>query len=692
MSRELAVNFEDSKIGVLKPDPIKITRSNYIITDFFTNIEEVARNDILEPSEGKSKLNKLLHSYHILNPSVWLVLMLLGFCSATLGFTIDYSSEKLLGFRKFLASSESGVGNLFIWVVYSMVFGAFAGACGKWISSDAEGSGIPEMKSILAGVHLSKYLSFPTFFSKILGLVAASAAGLSIGKEGPFVHVSAIIGNKLMKLGMFKSLHDNLTIRNQILAASVAAGVASTFGAPIGGVLFSIEVTATYYIVNNLWKGIFCAIFCVISFTLLHMTEVTDLINLTDFEPFELNLEILCFALLGLFCGVVGALFVNSASKLILMRVHRKFPKVHSRFRYIFYVTLACALITFSTQYLQLSDKVIINEMFRADNLTTYENADWGSPSIALNLLIYFLAKIIQTAFSISLQIPCGVFTPVFTAGSAFGRFFGLVMDTVLGTEHSGVYAVVGAAALTSSVTHTISVAIIVFELTGQINYMLPMMVGVLISFAVSNGFSMSIYDVLLEMKGLPYLPALKPSRLYKYEAKDVMAERLTCLTISSTLRDLANTIFESGTALSKVPIVDNQMYLVSDVSVSNLQRYLIEQYSLESLHFSQNTRRELDTYFGLLSGSRDVHEELKKTITIEEHLGDSELNEFWSFEVDFEAEVLHLDKAPLSIPENTPLAKVHFLFIMLGLTQLYVVRGGKLVGIISRDSFINHN
>lgn len=44
-----------------------------------------------------------------------------------------------------------------------------------------------------------------------------------------------------------------------MLTAAVAAGVTATFGAPIGGVLFSIEVTSTYYFVSNFWKTFFCA-------------------------------------------------------------------------------------------------------------------------------------------------------------------------------------------------------------------------------------------------------------------------------------------------------------------------------------------------------------------------------------------------------------------------------------------------
>ena len=65
----------------------------------------------------------------------------------------------------------------------------------------------------------------------------------------------------------------------QILAAAVAAGVAATFGAPVGGVLFSIEVTASYYLVSNMWKAFFCAGWCSVVYNILRVTDLTDLVT-----------------------------------------------------------------------------------------------------------------------------------------------------------------------------------------------------------------------------------------------------------------------------------------------------------------------------------------------------------------------------------------------------------------------------
>ena len=134
----------------------------------------------------------------------------------------------------------------------------------------------------------------------------------------------------------------------------------------------------------------------------------------------------------------------------------------------------------------------------------------------------YFICKFLMTILSLSCPIPCGVFTPMFSAGAAIGRFFGEFFFLI--TEiHPGVYALVGAAALTSSVTHTISVIVIVFELSGQISYLPFMLVGVLTSYSISNLISSSIYDLLITLKKIPYMPSIKNTEIYTKHARDIM-------------------------------------------------------------------------------------------------------------------------------------------------------------------------
>jgi H+/Cl- antiporter ClcA len=73
---------------------------------------------------------------------------------------------------------------------------------------------------------------------KTITLPLAIASGLSVGKEGPSVHVAVCAGHTISRL--FNLSKSAFSMR-EIYAASSAAGVAVAFGAPIGGVLFSLE-------------------------------------------------------------------------------------------------------------------------------------------------------------------------------------------------------------------------------------------------------------------------------------------------------------------------------------------------------------------------------------------------------------------------------------------------------------------
>lgn len=72
----------------------------------------------------------------------------------------------------------------------------------------------------------------------------AVASGLSLGKEGPLVHVACCLGNILSYF--FPKYRNNEAKKREVLSASAAAGVSVAFGAPVGGVLFSLEEVSWY--------------------------------------------------------------------------------------------------------------------------------------------------------------------------------------------------------------------------------------------------------------------------------------------------------------------------------------------------------------------------------------------------------------------------------------------------------------
>jgi hypothetical protein len=84
--------------------------------------------------------------------------------------------------------------------------------------------------------------------------------------------------------------------------------------------------------------------------------------------------------------------------------------------------------------------------------------------------------------------------------------------------QDPGFYGLIGAAAVLGGITRmTISLTVIMVEITNNINYMLPIMLSVAISKAVGDHFTESLYDVHMELAGIPYIesepPQVRPFR-----------------------------------------------------------------------------------------------------------------------------------------------------------------------------------
>lgn len=105
-----------------------------------------------------------------------------------------------------------------------------------------------------------------TYIAKVLGLALALPSGMSLGKLGPFVQMSGCIAENLP----YSKVKTNKTIRQQFMVSALVIGVSSTFGAPIGGLLFAIEIGETNFTVQNLWKGFFV---CTLSAIIFRIVE-----------------------------------------------------------------------------------------------------------------------------------------------------------------------------------------------------------------------------------------------------------------------------------------------------------------------------------------------------------------------------------------------------------------------------------
>ena len=135
--------------------------------------------------------------------------------------------------------------NWFFYIFFSTLYATLCAFLVIHLSLYAAGSGTAEIKTILGGFMIKGFLGIRTLAIKVIGLPLSVASGLAVGKEGPMIHVASCVGNIFPRL--FPKYKGNEAKKREILSASCAAGVAVAFGAPIGGVLFSLEELSSFF-------------------------------------------------------------------------------------------------------------------------------------------------------------------------------------------------------------------------------------------------------------------------------------------------------------------------------------------------------------------------------------------------------------------------------------------------------------
>ncbi|KAF7493069.1 Chloride channel protein 2 [Sarcoptes scabiei] len=553
----------------------------------------------------------------------WIFLALLGFLMATISFIMDFFILQCQLSRLWLYSELSHENFLIKycgWTLIPILLVIFAAGFAHIVSPQAVGSGIPEMKTILRGVILYEFLTFRTLVAKVIGLTCTLGSGLPLGKEGPFVHVASIVATLLSKLiASFQGIYDNESRTGEMLAAACAVGVAATFYAPIGGVLFSIEVTTVYFAVRNYWRGFFAAC-CSATFWRLYgvwfkkEAAITALFK-TNFRsdfPFDPQ-ELFVFAFIGAICGLGGAFYVKFHRKIVQsIRNQKKLNKYLQKNRFVY-----PGLITFilsTVAYPPFLGKYFASTLSTHDTLEDlFSNITWGSnsndstrlqmiehwstdhTSIYFNLTVYIIMTVWMSLLASTVPVPSGMFIPVFKIGAAFGRLSGELMALAFpeGIPFGGYrtpivpggYSVVGAAAFTGAVTHTISTSVIVFELTGQMTHMIPVIIAVLIANAVCQTMDLSIYDSIIQIKRLPFLPPIlnTSSLAHNIFVEDIMVRDVIYIWRKCTYRDIQK-VLKNKKKLTQFPLVDNgaNMILLGSIQSEALERIANHQLSRE--------------------------------------------------------------------------------------------------------------
>ncbi|KAL1245421.1 Chloride channel protein [Trichinella spiralis] len=569
--------------------------------------------------------------------SDWMFLAVLGILMGTFSFGIDNCVRKLRSFHFFLIYQSVKWGVVFqwcTWVGFALFLILFAAGLCHYVAPDAAGSGIPEMKTLLRGVVLKEYLTFRTFIVKVIGLTMALSSSLPLGKEGPFVHIASHLATLLSKWTIFMPhAQEDSYLNKEILAAACAVGVASTYGAPVGGVLFSIEVTSVFFPLRNYWRCFLASLCSAIVFRLLTVAfaeaATVEAFCPTSFPaefPFDI-LYLIPVCLLGAMCGLFGAAFIHLFklwTKLIkqtkwVLNITKRSPFIYPALVVLFIATLNCPALYGKYFAGGLTSKESVEYLFQNfswtnvpknstinDNMNKYWSLE--KTNLFLPLTLFTINMFWMTAMSITMAVPSGTFIPIFVTGAGFGRLFGEIIPMMfpngLPTINDvpnitpGGYAVIGAAAFSGSVTRAISTSVVVIEMTGQTTYFLPTIIAVLVSNAVCSRLENSLYDTIICNKKLPYLPPIPPtsSAVHMVTAKDIMIDTVHYLTLNTTLGEMVF-LMRKYPNLDVFPLVDSKesMILLGCIRTSELVKLIWPKQSNvelfeEKYHHSRST------------------------------------------------------------------------------------------------------
>ncbi|UWQ73542.1 chloride channel protein [Leisingera sp. M658] len=305
--------------------------------------------------------------------------------------------------------------------------------------------------------------------SALASFITLSTGG-STGREGPVVHMAGVISTWVSN----RINADGITGRD-LLGCAVAAGVSASFNAPIAGALFAMEVVLRHFSVNAFAPIVVASV----AGTVINRLEYGDVTEFTLNTPGALQfyVELPAFLILGLICGLVAValmraiFFADKVGNTVQERLHLPRwlrPAVSGAMLGVIAVWYPHIIgVGYETTVLALTGGLLLGQA-----------------------VIFTAVKTAAVAITMGGRMGGGVFSPSLMIGALTGLAFGLIATAVL-PDVSGthtLYAFAGMGAVAAAVLGApISTTLIVFELTGDWQIGLAVMVSVSMSTALAS-------------------------------------------------------------------------------------------------------------------------------------------------------------------------------------------------------------
>ncbi|XP_031303348.1 H(+)/Cl(-) exchange transporter 7 isoform X3 [Camelus dromedarius] len=565
-----------------------------------------------------------------------------------------------------------------------------------------------------------------TLVIKVSGVILSVVGGLAVGKEGPMIHSGSVIAAGISQ-GRSTSLKRDFKIfeyfrrdteKRDFVSAGAAAGVSAAFGAPVGGVLFSLEEGASFWNQFLTWRIFFASM--ISTFTLnfvlsIYHGNVWDLSSpgLINFGRFDTETmvytihEIPIFIAMGVLGGVLGAVFNALNYWLTMFRIryiHRPCLQVIEAMLVAAVTATVAFVLIYSSrdcQPLQGSSVSYPLQLFCADGeynsmaaafFNTPEKSvvslfhdppgSYNPMTLGLFTLVYFFLA----CWTYGLTVSAGVFIPSLLIGAAWGRLFGISLSYITGAAiwaDPGKYALMGAAAqLGGIVRMTLSLTVIMMEATSNVTYGFPIMLVLMTAKIVGDVFIEGLYDMHIQLQSVPFLHWEAPVTSHSLTAREVMSTPVTCLRRREKVGVIVDVLSNTMSNHNGFPVVE----AADDTQPARLQGLILRSQLIVLLKhkvFVERSNVGLVRRRLRLKDFRDAYPRFPPIQSI--HVSQDErectmdLSEF-------------MNPSPYTVPQEASLPRVFKLFRALGLRHLVVVDNhNQVVGLVTRKDLARY-
>jgi CIC family chloride channel protein len=433
-------------------------------------------------------------------------------------------------------------------VILAPVLGALCVAfLVKNLAVEAKGSGIPE---VIDAIYYNKGIIRPVVaVVRPLSSALSIGSGAAVGREGPIIQIGASFASTVGQI-----LRMPVWQRITLIAAGAGGGVAATFNAPIGGVLFAVEIMLTEVSARTLIPLTIAAATATYVGQIFFGPHPFLVIPRFETPSFQITgpLVLFTYVALGIITGLVSVAYIKSVygfQDFFEKRLGANYYIRHMIGMFPVGIIMYLLMVTLGHYYVE------------GVGYSTVHDVLSGTLSQAYLLLLLFLLKLLTTSLSLGSGASGGVFSPALFMGATLGGAYGIVAGLLFPTLPISppALAVAGMAGMVGGTTGAAMAAIVmIFEMTLDYNVIVPMTITVALSYGVRRMFSIeSIYTRNLARFG-HYVPeALHTNFQQIRRAKDVMDTRMVIVPASATLGKFARIALEQ-TAVSWFLVEDS--------------------------------------------------------------------------------------------------------------------------------------